>query len=99
LGDITPLISPDLMLAFGCWAMLRLRLKAARQWISGVGLVSEETAPGGGIYQQCLQGLQRPHPDYAKVQALANSASRGTLREVARQAAEAAPQLTVASSR
>ena len=81
------------MLAFGCWAMLRLRLKAARQWISGVGLVSEETAPGGGIYQQCLQGLQRPHPDYAKVQALAALSLVETLQEVACQVGEVAHRL------
>jgi hypothetical protein len=48
---------------------------------------------------QCLQELQRPHPDYAKVQALAALSLVETLQEVARQVAEAAHEITLASRR
>jgi hypothetical protein len=34
-----------------------------------MSLTSEETAPSGGFYQQCVQELQQPYPDYAKIQA------------------------------
>jgi len=36
-----------------------------------MSLTPEEMAPVEGFYQQCVQELQRPHPDYAKIQALA----------------------------
>ena len=43
-----------------------------------MSLIPEEAAPGAGFYQQCVQELQRPHPDYAKVQALRDrTQSRG----------------------
>ncbi len=56
-----------------------------------MSLKPEETAPGGGFYKKCLQEFQRPHPDYAKVQALATLSLVEMLQEVAREVAEAAP--------
>ena len=64
-----------------------------------MSLIPEETAPGGGFYQQCVQELQRPHPDYAKIQALATLSLVETLQEVARQVAEVSHQITLASRR
>jgi hypothetical protein len=37
----------------------------------------------GDIYQECVQELQRPWPDYAKIQALATLSLAETLREIA----------------
>jgi hypothetical protein len=64
-----------------------------------MSLTPEETAPGGGFYQQCVQELQRPHPDYAKIQALATVSLVETLQEVVRQVAEVSHQITLASRR
>jgi histone H3/H4 len=64
-----------------------------------MSLTPEETAPGGGFYQQCVQELQRPHPDYAKIQALATVSLVEALQEVARQVAEVSHQITLASRR
>jgi hypothetical protein len=49
-----------------------------------MSLTPEETAPGGGFYQQCVQELQKPRPDCAKIQALATVSLVETLQEVAR---------------
>jgi hypothetical protein len=62
-----------------------------------MSLIPEETAPGAGFYQQCVQELQRPHPDYTKVQALAALSLVETLQEVACQVGEVAHQITLAS--
>ena len=51
------------------------------------------------IYQDCLQELQQPYPDYAKVQALATLSLVETAREAARQVAELNRQLGLASRR
>jgi hypothetical protein len=48
----------------------------------------------GDIYQECVQELQQPYPDYAKVQALATLSLVETAREVARQVTELNHQLT-----
>ena len=37
----------------------------------------------GDIHQECVQELQRPWPDYAKIQALATLSLAETLREIA----------------
>jgi hypothetical protein len=39
-----------------------------------MSLIPEDAAVGGSYHQQCVQELQRPHPDYTKIQALATSA-------------------------
>ncbi len=64
-----------------------------------MSLTSEETAPSGGFYQQCVQELQQPYPDYAKIHALATLSLVETLQEVVRQAAEVSHQITFASKR
>ena len=64
-----------------------------------MSLTPEETAPGGGFYQECVQELQRPHPDHAKIQALATVSLVEALQEVARQVAEFSHQMTLASRR
>ena len=46
-----------------------------------------------------MQELQRPHTDYAKVQALATLSLVETVQEVARQVAEVGHQITLASRR
>jgi hypothetical protein len=61
-----------------------------------MSLTPEEAASGGGYYQQCLQELQRPHPDYVKVQALATLSLVETLQAVARQVAEVTHEITLA---
>ena len=40
-----------------------------------MSLIPEDAARSDGIYCQCVQELQKPHPDYAMVQALATLAS------------------------
>ena len=62
-------------------------------------LTPEETALGGDFYQQCVQELQRPHPDYAKIQALATLSLVAAMQDVARQVAEVSHQITLASRR
>ena len=37
----------------------------------------------GDLHKECVQELQRPWPDYAKIQALATLSLAETLREVA----------------
>ena len=64
-----------------------------------MSLTPEETPPGGGFYQQCVQELQRPHPDYGKIQALATASLVETLQEVTRQVADVSHQITLASGR
>jgi hypothetical protein len=49
--------------------------------------------PTGHVYQECVQELRRPYPDYAKVQALATLSLVETAREVARQLAELSRQI------
>jgi hypothetical protein len=47
----------------------------------------EDAAPGdptGDVYQECVQELRRPYPDYAKVQALATLTLVEIAQEVAR---------------
>lgn len=63
-----------------------------------MSLIPEETAPGVGFYQQCVQELQRPHPDYAKVRALATLSLVETLQEVACQVGAVAHQITLAKA-
>jgi len=53
----------------------------------------------GDLYQECVQELQRPYPDYAKVQALAALSLAGTAQNVAAQVAELSRQITLASTR
>jgi hypothetical protein len=60
-----------------------------------MSLIPEETAPGASFYQQCAQELQRPHPDYVMVQALAARSLVETLYQVG----EVAHQITLASRR
>jgi hypothetical protein len=51
-----------------------------------MGQIPEDPARAGAagdIYQECVQELQRPWPDYAKIQALATLSLTETLREVA----------------
>jgi hypothetical protein len=62
-------------------------------------LIPDEAAPGAGFYQQCVQELQRPHPDYAKVQALATLSLLETLQEVVCQVGKVAHQITLVSRR
>jgi hypothetical protein len=64
-----------------------------------MSLVPEDMAPDGGHYQQCVQELQQPHPDYIKIQALATLSLVETLREVAEQVAEVTHQITLTSRR
>ena len=53
----------------------------------------------GDLYQECVQELQRPYPDYAKVQALATLSLVEAAREVAAQVAEFSRQITLGSTR
>ena len=56
-----------------------------------MGQIPEDPARAdatGDIHQECLQELQRPYLDYAKIQALAALSLAETLREVAGQIAE-----------
>jgi hypothetical protein len=56
-----------------------------------MGQIPEDPARAdvtGDIHQECLQELQQPYPDYAKIQALAALSLAETLREVAGQVAE-----------
>jgi hypothetical protein len=46
-----------------------------------------------------VQELQRPHPDYPKIQALATVSLVETLQEVAQQVAEVSHHITLASRR
>jgi hypothetical protein len=64
-----------------------------------MSLIPEEKAPTAGFYQLCVQELQRPHPDYAKVQALPTVSLLETLQELACQVGEVAHQITLASRR
>jgi hypothetical protein len=57
-------------------------------------LTPEEAPPGGAYHQQCVQELQQPYPDYAKIQALATLSLGEALREVARQVAKVGHQIT-----
>jgi hypothetical protein len=59
-------------------------------------VIPDDTVPGGGYYQQCVQELQRPHPDYTKSQALATLSLVEALCEVAGQVAEVSHQITLA---
>jgi hypothetical protein len=59
-----------------------------------MSLTPDETPLGGGFYQQCVQELQRPHPDYTKIQALATLSLVETLEEVGRQMAQVSHQIT-----
>ena len=63
-----------------------------------MSLIPEETAPGAGFYQQRVQELQRPHPDYVKVQALATLSLVETLQALACQVGEVAHRLDRVSS-
>jgi hypothetical protein len=47
----------------------------------------------GDIYQECVQELRRPYPDYVKIQALVTLSLAETLREVPRQVAELSRQI------
>ena len=51
----------------------------------------------GDVYQECVQELRRPYPDYVKIQALATLSLVETAQEVARQLAELSRQIALAS--
>ncbi len=51
------------------------------------------------IYQECVQELHQPYPDYAKIQALATLSLVETLREVAGRVTSLSHQITLASRR
>jgi hypothetical protein len=51
----------------------------------------------GDLYQECVQELRRPYPDYAKIQALATLSMVEAAHEVARQLAELSRQIALAS--
>jgi hypothetical protein len=53
----------------------------------------------GDLCQECVQELQRPYPDYAKVQALATLSLVDAARKVAAQVAELSRQMTLGSTR
>jgi hypothetical protein len=53
----------------------------------------------GDAYQKCMQELEKPHPDFAKVQALATLSLVAALREVAGQIAELGHQIDLAAGR
>jgi hypothetical protein len=55
--------------------------------------------PAGDIYQECMQELRRPYPDYAKVQGLATLSLVEITQEMARQLAELSRQIALASRR
>ena len=51
-----------------------------------MGQIPEDPARAdvtGDLCQECVQELQRPWPDYAKIQALATLSLAETLREIA----------------
>ena len=52
-----------------------------------------------GIYQECVQELHQPYPDYAKIQALATLSLVATVREVAGQVTSLSHQITRPSRR
>ena len=58
-----------------------------------MSLTPEDAPPSGAYYQQCLQELQQPYPDYTKIQALATLSLAEALREVI------GHQITLASRR
>jgi hypothetical protein len=62
-----------------------------------MSMIPDDAPLSGGIYQQCLQELQKPYPDYAMVQALATLILVETLQELAGQVAEFGRQITFAS--
>jgi hypothetical protein len=64
-----------------------------------MSLTPEDAPPGSACYQQCVQELQQPYPDYTKIQALATLSPAEALREVAGQVAEVGHQITLASRR
>jgi hypothetical protein len=64
-----------------------------------MSLIPEGAGPAGGIYQECVQELQKPHRDYAKVQALATLSLVEALQEVTRQMADLSHQIRFASRR
>ena len=56
-----------------------------------MGQMPEDVAcggPAGDVYQECLQELRLPYPDYAQVQPLATLSLVETGQEVASQLAE-----------
>jgi hypothetical protein len=53
-----------------------------------MGPILDNAARSGGIYHRCMKELQKPHPDYAMVQALATLSLVETLQELAGQVAE-----------
>ena len=53
----------------------------------------------GDLYQECVQELQPPYPDYAKVQALATLSLVEAARTVAAQVAELSRQITLGPTR
>jgi hypothetical protein len=51
------------------------------------------------LYQECVQELHKPHPDYAKVQALAAVGLVAALQDVGMRIAELSHQVMLASRR
>jgi len=60
---------------------------------------AERADTTGDLYQECVQELQRPYPDYAKVQALATLSLVEAARKVAAQVAELSRQITLGPTR
>ena len=61
--------------------------------------IPDDAGRSGGIYHQCIKELQKPHPDYAMVQALATLSLVEMLQELAGQVAELSRQMTLAPRR
>jgi len=67
-----------------------------------MGTMPEDAARGGAasaMYQECVQELQKSHPGYAKIQALAAVGLVAALRDVSGQVAELSHQVMLASRR
>jgi hypothetical protein len=64
-----------------------------------MSLTPEDAPPSGAYYQQCLQELQQPYPDYTRIQALAIMSLAEALRDVADQVAKVGHQIAIASRR
>ena len=67
-----------------------------------MGTMPDDAAHGdaaGALYQECVQELHKPHPDYAKVQALAAVGLVAALQDVGDRIAELSHQIMLASRR
>jgi hypothetical protein len=64
-----------------------------------MSLTPEDASPRGAYHQQCLQELQQPYPDCAKIEALATLSLAEALQDVADQVAEIGHQIALVSRR